>query len=172
MIGSVIVKNNGEKGAGIMKLFKKLSLVLAFLLMAAPAFARTTFVMPVIATNSTVIQAYATGCTVYTTSMDVRDAASFAVSLEATATTLRVPNITVVMEQSFRKPTVEGQADTYWSTTSTTAVATAYAVNSTNWYHQAITVAALPYARFKITGNTGNSTDTTVQMNLTKQYDV
>lgn len=148
----------------------KLVLIGLLLLSSTPAFARSTFTMPVYATGSTVIQANATGCTVYTTSFYVGDANTYEVSLQASATTLRVPNLAITVEQSFMPPVTEGQADANWATTTTTAVANNYATNSSNWYHQSLTLAPLPWARFKIVGNTGNSTDTTVRMNVTKQY--
>lgn len=151
---------------------KKLLLVVALFLSLTPLAQASIKTFPVYATGSTTINVFSTGSTIYTSSFNMEDSSSYAVSLMATSgSSNNAPNVTISLEQSSTPPTIEAQSDSNWNTSSTTAVVSGYATKNT-YFNATLTVAPLSYGRFKIAGNTGNSTDTTVKINLSRQYPV
>lgn len=117
--------------------------------------------------NSADITVNATA-TVYTHSFYIAMADFFAVSYTA-ASTLGGINLKIELEQSFQPPTTEGSSDTYWAEPTNMAdVVAALTVESTI-YHQSLAPVPLKYGRFKITGGAGNSTDTVLNMWISRQ---
>jgi hypothetical protein len=159
---------------------KRLVMVLALLLLCSPCFAQVINVYDaVVDTGTTAVPAVtsqinvATQSVIYTKSMRIDDGMYYALSYKIggreTATT---STITIQVEQGYDVPLVEGTANTISTTYSVPVnmpdVVTNSASTSTIWYHKSLNFAPLRYARFRIAGGASNSTDTTVQLKLSK----
>ena len=75
----------------------------------------------------------------------------------------------IEVEQSFRLPTTEGAADTYWAEPESMSDIVAALTTENQIYHKSLSLIPLPYFRLKITGGAANSADTILNAWLTKQ---
>ena len=166
---------------------KKILLTITLLLCAIPAFARTTLLYPGKASASSIIQcgrSGASGSTIYTNSMDIGDVSNVGYSYLETSSAATLsgnctPNVSIVVQQSFQVPATDGTADTAWNTANTTNLATN--IKNGVWFHGTLLSSGntsnailnpIRYMRFQLQGLAPNATDTTVQLNVSKQFDV
>jgi len=105
---------------------------------------------------------------VYTKAIAVGYAKFFSLSYMANSA-LGGINLKIEIQQSFRLPTTEGATDTYWAEPVNMADIVASLTVENTIYHQSLAPIPLPFMRFKITGLTGNTSDTILKMWLTKQ---
>lgn len=145
---------------------KHLLLALILTLGASPVLAASQ-VTPITSTNSSTIAVGSTSSTIYSDVFEIKDPAQkYVISYKANSVTL-TPSLTIELEQSFQRPTTANQTDTTWSTVATVD---ASFQNKTKWFHKSVTPVGLPFGRLKIIGALSNSTDSTLEAKLTRQY--
>lgn len=81
------------------------------------------------------------------------------------ATSSGTVGLTVDLERSFTKPTIEGQSDTQYIVTDRIATT----LGNQEWHMATINTVLMPYARFKIQGTGSNSAVTTLKINVGKK---
>jgi len=103
--------------------------------------------------------------TLYTESFSLRTTEEMAVMFQATSDTSS-PVVSFHLQQSYRRPTTEGSADFAYIITDTIQSSR----TDFNWGCATYsTLTQLPFGRFKIVGESGNTSDTIVQMRIGKQ---
>lgn len=75
------------------------------------------------------------------------------------------PNVTITAEQSFQRPTTEAVVDPSYIIWETVATSETEQV----WRVATLDTVIMPYARFKIVGNSGNGAGVTVQIKVGKR---
>lgn len=96
--------------------------------------------------------------TVYTNSFPMGDAVDWAVSTSFGNAAVASCNVTVVLEQGFQPPEVEGVADSVFISSSATSISCG---PIGTWRHIALVhTEVLPYGRFKVSGITTNTAST------------
>ena len=78
-------------------------------------------------------------------------------------------NLKIEVQQSFKLPTTEGAADTYWAEPENMPDIVSALTTEGTIYHKSLALIPLPYFRLKITSGVGNNADTVVNCWLTKQ---
>jgi hypothetical protein len=112
--------------------------------------------------------AVASTATVYTKSFDLKYGAAFGVDMKATSDgTVKVK---VELEQGTSKPTTEGSADTSWAVPEVAPIT--ITVEDENMHVMGVSPIPLRYARFKLTGLTGNAASTVLAMGISIQEEV
>lgn len=95
--------------------------------------------------------------TIYTKSFDMRDGVDWACSTKFTNAASASCSVTVVLEQGWSLPAVEGSASATWVTTSAVLISTAV-INT--WRHHDLTTMPLPFGRFVVNGTLLNTAST------------
>lgn len=113
--------------------------------------------------------AVASGAVIYTHSFELSRAVYFGIAYRATSVLL-TPNVLIQLQQSWVKPSTECAADTNY------VIPVGMADIETNlmtelWRIKSLSPVPMPYARFIITGNSGNQADTLVNINVAIQED-
>ena len=104
--------------------------------------------------------------TVYTRSFSLRYAAYFALAYKATSD--GNVNLKIELEQSWTDPTTEGSADANYVVPEGASEVDA-GLTDENWHNVSLSPVAVPKARFKITGLSGNDDSTVLQLKLSLQ---
>lgn len=81
------------------------------------------------------------------------------------------PNLKIELEESDVVPTSEGVADSNYVEPENMADIES-ALTTETWHIKSLTPVPMPYGRFKITGNSGNPSDTIVNIKLVQQEDL
>lgn len=137
-----------------------------FILGIVPAMADVSRTVETVASSDSVtaISVPSTN-TIYTRSISMANVdAANPIGIQYKATSSGTIALTIQPEQSFQRPTTEGLIDaTYvpWGASFTTSDAT--------WKMATEDTVVVPYARFKITGTSGNDASTTVQIKVGKR---
>ena len=150
---------------------KVMFFILAFALFSSVALSGTLGGSQVITTSDgTSTLAIASTATVYTGSFPLNQSEYFGLWLKAVSTT-GTPDITVELEQSYRRPTTEGSADT--SFVEPDGLSNLFTNLTTETAHIiGLNPVPAPYGRLKITGNSGNPADTVVTAYLFTQGNI
>ena len=115
--------------------------------------------------GSSTIAVASTG-TVYTKYIRFKSAEYFAIMYKATSD--GTVNLKIELEQSYAKPSTEGAADTnYVEPEDVDDIDDS--VTDEVWHIKTLNPDPLPYGRFKLTGQTGNHSSTTIEIKFFKQ---
>lgn len=109
----------------------------------------------------------ASGNTTYTKAFSIKNADYFAVGYKASSVTGSV-DVKIELQESYDLPTTEGAADTTYVEPESFSDIETNLITET-WHYKAISPVAMPYARFKVTGNPGSNNDTIVNIKIGKQ---
>ena len=122
---------------------------------------------PVTLANGSTVLAIAGVTTIYTASRRIKPGEYFSVSYKFVSAG-GAPDVKIEVEQSFDLPTTEGASDGNWVEPEDMSDIEGALVSET-MHHKALKLVALPFMRFKITGNAANPADCIGTMYFTRQ---
>lgn len=105
--------------------------------------------------------------TIYTQAFKIGNGINFGVSAKAASSGTIA--LKVELEQSFKKPAIEGSADAFYAVPDNITSPVFSSISSATVKHTVFSPDPLPYCRFKITGTTGNDASTTLKLWVSMQ---